>query len=86
MNVNLPLKGFSDVTNAAQAAAVPPAPARPSGSGTARPALMVTESPSGAAGVEEIPDSALRRDDDLGKLFSAAFTLPPPPMPAFGDA
>ena len=31
--------------------------------------------------VADVPDSALRRDDDLGKLISAAFSLPPPPMP-----
>ena len=32
--------------------------------------------------VESIPDSALRRNDPLGKLVGAAFNLPPPPMPA----
>ena len=43
--------------------------------------------PAGLASSEpvaEIPDSALQRDDALGKLVSAAFSLPPPPMPAFG--
>jgi hypothetical protein len=30
-----------------------------------------------------IPESELSRDDDLGKLVSAAFNLPPPPMPDF---
>ena len=35
---------------------------------------------------EVVPDSALRRDDPLGRLVSAAFSLPPPPMPAFPDA
>ena len=35
---------------------------------------------------EIVPDSALRRDDPLGRLVSAAFSLPPPPMPAFPDA
>lgn len=34
--------------------------------------------------VAEIPDAALSRDDDLGKLVNAAFNLPPPPMPTFG--
>ena len=29
----------------------------------------------------DIPKDALRRDDDLGKLVSAAFTLPAPPFP-----
>lgn len=33
----------------------------------------------------EIPDSALTRDDSLGKLVGQAFNLPPPPMPAFQD-
>ncbi len=28
-----------------------------------------------------LPEDALRRDDDLGKLVSAAFSLPPPPFP-----
>ena len=31
----------------------------------------------------EIPDSALSRDDALGRLVGAAFNLPPPPMPDF---
>ena len=33
--------------------------------------------------VSEIPAGALSRDDTIGKLVSAAFSLPPPPMPAF---
>ncbi len=52
-----------------------------------RPALVVTEARadaiSGMDATEDIPESALRRDDALGKLFSAVFTLPAPPMPAF---
>lgn len=52
--------------------------------GADRPALTVTEAlVSGDAAVEAVPESALRRDDELGRLFSAAFSLPPPPMPAF---
>lgn len=31
--------------------------------------------------VTKVPDSALSRDDDLGRLVSAAFNLPPPPFP-----
>ena len=31
----------------------------------------------------DVPDAALSRDDELGKLVSAAFNLPPPPMPEF---
>lgn len=32
-----------------------------------------------------VPDSALVRDDALGKLVDSAFSLPPPPMPAFSE-
>lgn len=28
-----------------------------------------------------LPEDALKRDDDLGKLVSYAFSLPPPPFP-----
>lgn len=49
-----------------------------------RAALTVTAARvAGDEAVEAVPESALRRDDALGRLFSAAFTLPPPPMPAF---
>ena len=49
-------------------------------------ALKVTEARvSGADATEAVPESALRRDDALGRLFSAAFALPPPPMPAFPE-
>ena len=34
-----------------------------------------------ALAAAEIPDSALDRDDALGRLVSAAFNLPPPPFP-----
>ena len=33
--------------------------------------------------VADVPDAALGRDDALGKLVNAAFSLPPPPMPTF---
>jgi hypothetical protein len=33
--------------------------------------------------VAHVPDSALSRDDELGKLVSTAFTLPAPSMPDF---
>ena len=52
--------------------------------GASRPTLTITEARVEAgSSVEAVPDEALRRDDELGRLFSAAFTLPPPPMPAF---
>ena len=35
--------------------------------------------------VAEVPDVALSRDDAIGRLVTAAFNLPPPPMPAFAD-
>lgn len=33
--------------------------------------------------VANVPDSALSRDDALGKLVNSVFGLPPPPMPNF---
>ena len=64
--------------------ATTPRPAAAPAKGTDRPTLKVTEARvSGADAVEAVPESALRRDDALGRLFSAAFALPPPPMPAF---
>ena len=35
--------------------------------------------------VTVVPDAALDRNDELGKLMNAAFNLPPPPMPSFSD-
>ena len=52
-----------------------------------RPALVITEARadaiSGTDVTEDVPEAALRRDDALGQLLSAVFTLPAPPMPAF---
>jgi len=48
--------------------------------------VNVTMSKAETAGIEPtatIPDSALVRDDPLGKIVETAFSLPPPPMPAF---
>lgn len=49
------------------------------------PAFTITKAAASPEDVEAatIPESALSRDDDLGKLVSAAFNLPPPPMPNF---
>lgn len=49
------------------------------------PAFTITNAAASPEDVEAatIPESALSRDDDLGKLVSAAFNLPPPPMPNF---
>ena len=69
-------------TPVATPAATPRADAAPA-KGTGRPALTVTE--ARISGDEAVPESALRRDDALGRLFTAAFSLPPPPMPAFPE-
>ena len=37
----------------------------------------------GSEPVTDVPAAELSREDDLGKLVSAAFNLPPPPMPNF---
>ena len=52
--------------------------------GAAAP-LTITEAVASREDVEAaaIPESALSRDDDLGKLMNKAFNLPPPPMPTF---
>ena len=55
------------------------------GAKTERPALSITHaqvSSEDAVGLH-VPESALRRDDELGNLVNAAFTLPAPPMPKF---
>lgn len=73
-------------TPVATPAATPREDAAPAKGTAGRPALTVTEARvSGDEAVEAVPDSALRRDDALGRLFSAAFSLPPPPMPAFPE-
>ncbi len=52
--------------------------------GAAAP-LTIPEAMASPEDVEAaaIPESALSRDDDLGKLMDKAFNLPPPPMPTF---
>lgn len=50
--------------------------------------LTIGDGPIGLSSAEPtaaVPDAALRRDDDLGKLVSSAFSLPPPQMPVFAD-
>ena len=46
----------------------------------AQPSSIVSAEP-----VADVPDAALSRDDELGKLMNAAFNLPPPPMPSFSS-
>lgn len=63
------------------------------GPATTRPATtnLTTSRPStldairDSEPVSEVPDSALSRDDELGNLVNAAFSLPAPPMPNFGN-
>ena len=40
---------------------------------------------SAAEPTANVPDSALSRNDDIGRLVNAAFSLPAPPMPQFTD-
>ncbi len=56
----------------------------------ARPSanLEITAGASGLTAAEpvaDVPDSALARDDALGRLVTAAFSLQPPAMPQFAD-
>ena len=37
----------------------------------------------GSEPTADVPDSALNRDDELGKLVNAVFSFQPPPMPDF---
>ena len=75
---------FNPRTAPATPLAATPPPGDSPAKGAGRPALTVTEARvSGNEAVEAVPDSALRRDDALGRLFSAAFNLPAPPMPVF---
>ena len=37
----------------------------------------------GSEPTAEVPEAALRRDDDLGKLINSIFNMPAPPMPDF---
>ncbi len=39
----------------------------------------------GSEPTADVPDSALKRDDELGKLVNAVFSFQPPPMPNFGN-
>lgn len=85
MNVNLPLSSSFTAGDAVRTSSASGGVATGAASEASdkRPAFVVTEAPSGASGVEEIGDEVLRRDDDLGRLVSMAFNLPPPQMPAF---
>jgi len=82
INANIGTTGEFNVSSAREAGAVTAAQGT---NGIEKSAFSITE---GRASADEIaaaaiPESALSRDDDLGKIVSAAFNLPPPPMPAF---
>ena len=50
--------------------------------------LTIGEGVVGLASAEptaDVPESALVRDDALGKLVSSVFSLPPPEMPSFKE-
>jgi len=74
---------FRNMPQAAGGAALPPKV----GADVSKLAVTVTNhEPSAletAGEVGVVPDEALRRDDDLGSLFSKAFDLPAAPAPAF---
>ncbi len=51
---------------------------------SAQPSAIISSAAIGEAdAITPVPDSALSRDDDLGRLVKAALNLPPPPMPRF---
>ena len=50
--------------------------------------LTIGEGVAGLASAEptaDVPESALARDDALGKLVASAFSFPPPEMPSFNE-
>ena len=55
---------------------------RPSGLG-ADPLTVTLGATAPSEGLVEVPESALRRDDDLGRFIDPYFRQPAPPMPAF---
>ena len=64
---------------------------RPPDLQTSRPPDLKTSRPpdldplQGSEPTADIPEAALSRDDDLGKLVNSVFNLPPPPMPSFAS-
>ena len=73
-NPNIDKSQFEQTEPAAQQSAKPE-----------RPVLSITHaqvSSEDTVGLD-VPESALRRDDELGNLVNAAFSLPAPPMPKF---
>ena len=48
-----------------------------------RPLTVSMHGTSPSDGIMEVPDSALRRDDGLGRFIMPHFMQPAPPMPVF---
>ena len=92
MEINLSNNGLSNIgagREALDAAAIGIGQEAKVGSGVKpQDAVTITNAPRGVSSAEpvfDVPDSALSRDDALGKLVTAAFNLPPPPMPDFAS-
>ena len=95
MEINFNSKGFGnigmgresfDATSIGAGNATKGASGIDAGRGTHDKVTFTRTQPSNIASSEpvaNVPDAALDRDDELGKLMSAAFNLPPPPMPSF---
>ena len=77
-----------NVSKTAAPAATPDAAPAKSPAAPSALDLTVTQAPASPEDIAAatIPESALSRDDDLGRLVSSAFNLPAPPMPPFPDA
>ncbi len=78
VNMNIAPMGMSPAASMPEAAS-------PSAARDEKASLTVTSSGKpvldAASGIGDVPESALRRDDALGRLVSAAFAFPPPAMP-----
>ena len=62
-------------------------PAETAVRGGRAPSLTVSDTPRPAAGAEDVTEAVeadcARRDDAIGRLISAVFQYPAPPMPEF---
>lgn len=84
MNLNINRTGVNPTTTVPVAAAVPTAAKADARADWPTENLNVT-SVDGESVEGDIPDSALRRDDALGKLFDRVFSYPAPEMPNFEE-
>lgn len=82
MNVNLNnITANTTIATQAAMAAADADKAKASELGSYDLTITLAETAAEDIKAAEIPECALRRDDDLGKLVSAAFSLAPPPFP-----